>query len=160
MLMSNPSWRKHLVVTVFRELRPENLHSKAYIRFHRCPAKLGGICLSDYKAIAKALSADRANQCCPLMVRTKSNRLWHRRAVDFRVQADGAKDENGLRSTGKLLLYPLVEDGRAEAPDLANLQGTNLPAPRHPLERLGMELQDRCRLVRVEQCLWEKCTWQ
>ena len=48
----------------------------------------------------------------------------------------------------------------AEAPDFADLQGANVPAPRHLLESLGMELQDRCRLVRVEQWLWEKCTWQ
>jgi len=30
-------------------------------------------------------------------------------------------------STGELLLNPLVEDGCAEAPDLADLQGANLP---------------------------------
>ena len=76
----------------------------------------------------------------------------------FCVQSDDAESETGFQSTSKLLLYPLVKDGRAEAPDLADLQGTNLPAPRHPLERLGMELQDRCRLVRVEQWLWGKCT--
>jgi hypothetical protein len=71
-----------------------------------------------------------------------------------------AETETGFQSTGELLLYPLVEDGRAEAPDFADLQGANVPAPRHLLESLGMELQDRCRLVRVEQWLWEKCTWQ
>ena len=31
------------------------------------------------------------------------------------------------QSTGKLLLYPLVEDGGAEAPDFADLQGANVP---------------------------------
>jgi len=66
-----------------------------------------------------------------------------------------AETETGFQSTGELLQYPLVEDGRAEAPDFADLQGANVPAPRHLLESLGMELQDRCRLVRVEQWLWE-----
>jgi hypothetical protein len=59
--------------------------------------------------------------------------------TDFCVQADGAKAVIGLQSTGELLLYPLVEDGCAEAPDLADLQGANVPSPCHPLERLGME---------------------
>jgi hypothetical protein len=47
--------------------------------------------------------------------------------------------EKCFQSTSKLLLYPLVENGGAEAPDLADLQGTNLPSPCHPLESLGME---------------------
>jgi hypothetical protein len=55
------------------------------------------------------------------------------------VQQDGAKAETDFHSTGKLLLYPLVEDGGAEAPDFADLQGANVPSPCHPLERLGME---------------------
>jgi hypothetical protein len=76
-------------------------------------------------------------------------RSWHNRTTDPRMQPDGAEANTGFQSTGQLLLYPLVEDGCAESPDLADLQGTNLPAPRHPLERLGMELQDRCRLARV-----------
>jgi type I restriction enzyme R subunit len=52
-------------------------------------------------------------------------------------------------STGELLLNPLVEDGCAEAPDLADLQGANVPSPCHPLERLRMDFQDRCCLTRV-----------
>jgi hypothetical protein len=61
-----------------------------------------------------------------------------------------------LESTGELLLYPLVKNGRAEAPDPADLQSTNLPAPRHPLERLRMDFQDRGRLVRVKQWLCDE----
>jgi len=57
----------------------------------------------------------------------------------FCVQSDDAESETGLQSTGELLLNPLVEDGCAEAPDLADLQGANVPSPCHPLERLGME---------------------
>src|ERR1035441_1825753 len=62
-----------------------------------------------------------------------------------------------LESTGELLLYPLVKNGRAEAPDPADLQSTNFPAPRHPLERLRMDFQDLCRLVRVKQWLFGEC---
>jgi hypothetical protein len=43
------------------------------------------------------------------------------------IQPDEAEEETSSELTGKLLLYPLVEDGGAEAPDLADLQGANLP---------------------------------
>ena len=43
------------------------------------------------------------------------------------IQPDEAEICSQL--TGELLLYPLVEDGSAEAPDLADLQGANLPTP-------------------------------
>jgi hypothetical protein len=76
------------------------------------------------------------------------------------MQPDGAEANTDFQSTGELLLYPFVEDGGAEAPDFADLQGANVPFPCHPLERLRMDFQDRCRLARVEQWLWEKCTWQ
>ena len=62
------------------------------------------------------------------------------------MQLDEADAETRSQSTGELLLYPLVEDGSAEAPDLADLQGANLPSPCQLLERLGMDLHDRCRL--------------
>jgi hypothetical protein len=55
--------------------------------------------------------------------------------------------EASLQLSGELLLYPFVEDGRAEAPGLADLQAANLPAPRELLERLGVDSHDCCRLV-------------
>jgi len=67
----------------------------------------------------------------------------------YGVWVGGMGDEAAKcsQSTGKLLFYPLVEDRRAEAPDLADLQGTNHATPRHLLERLGMDSHDRRRLV-------------
>jgi hypothetical protein len=44
------------------------------------------------------------------------------------VKPDGAKAGTGLQLTGEFLLYPLVEDGRAEAPDLAECWGATQKA--------------------------------
>jgi len=80
-------------------------------------------------------------------MQTKFNKLCDKRTTDSRAEPDGAEAETGIYSTGKLLLYPLVEDGCAESPNLADLQGANLPTPSKLLERLGMDSHDRCRLV-------------
>jgi hypothetical protein len=73
--------------------------------------------------------------------------LWNEWTTDLRVPPNEVGSKTDFQSTRELLLYPLVKNGRAEAPDPADLQSTNLPAPRHPLERLRMDFQDRCRLV-------------
>lgn len=58
--------------------------------------------------------------------------------TDFSAQPDGTEAKTCFHSTGELLLNPLVEHGCAEAPDLANLQGTNQSAPRQLLVKDGI----------------------
>ena len=45
------------------------------------------------------------------------------------IQPEEAESEVCSQLAGKLLLNPLVEDGGAKAPDLADLQRANCPLP-------------------------------
>ena len=59
-------------------------------------------------------------------------------------------------STSEFLLNPVLNNGRTETPDLADLYSANHSAPRQLLERLWVDTDDRSRLVCIEQRLWPK----
>src|SRR5947208_16930640 len=69
--------------------------------------------------------------------------------LDCRVETSPV--QVSARSAGHLVLKPFVQDRRPKTPESADLDSRDLAVACHFLESLGMDLQESCGFVTVEQ---------
>src|SRR5205085_2257470 len=67
-------------------------------------------------------------------------------------------DGNRERSAGHLVLKPFVQNRRSKTPESTDLDSRDLAVACHFLERLGMDLQESCSFVTVEQLFESQLT--